>query len=130
MDKFDIKIEEEPEKIDIKEDSKSIYKETYSFFDNYNILKSNYINTKKELNISKLNNKTLEEEYKTLQNKYSELQKNDNEEIKKIRKELVEKNKDILMTKTLLELIVKSYGIENVSKTIRLKEEQIRKYLK
>jgi len=130
MDKFDIKIEEEPEKIDIKEDSKSIYKETYSFFDNYNILKSNYINTKKELNISKLNNKTLEEEYKTLQNKYSELQKNDNEEIKKIRKELVEKNKDILMTKTLLELIVKSYGIENVSKTIRLKEEQIKKYLK
>lgn len=130
MDKFDIKIEEEPEKIDIKEDSKSIYKETYSFFDNYNILKSNYINTKKELNISKLNNKTLEEEYKTLQNKYSELQKNDNEEIKKIRKELVKKNKDILMTKTLLELIVKSYGIENVSKTIRLKEEQIKKYLK
>ena len=41
----------------------------------------------------------------------------------------MEQDKKIVMLKTLLEIILKKYGIESVSRVTRLNKEQIEKYL-
>ena len=126
MDELDIIFEDE---IDV-DNTKDLYKETYSLLDNYNEIKSKLNDTMKELKISNLKYDTLDEEYEKIKKKFEEEIKKYNEEVKSFRKELVEKNKNIIMLKTILELIIRNYGMENVSKITRLNSKQINKYLK
>lgn len=136
MDDLDIIYEDDIKFDDDKlneAENKSVYSATYSVVDKYNKMKNDLENTKNELKLSKLHYESLENDYKLLLKKYENEQqnnKNSNDEIKNIKKELLDKNKNILMLKSLLDLIIKKYGMESISKVTRLNEEQINKYLK
>lgn len=136
MDDLDIIYEDDIKFDDDKlneAENKSVYSATYSVVDKYNKMKNDLANTKNELKLSKLHYESLENDYKLLLKKYENEQqnnKNSNDEIKNIKKELLDKNKNILMLKSLLDLIIKKYGMESISKVTRLNEEQINKYLK
>ena len=136
MDDLDIIYEDDIKFDDDKlneAENKSVYSAAYSVVDKYNKMKNDLENTKNELKLSKLHYESLENDYKLLLKKYENEQqnnKNSNDEIKNIKKELLDKNKNILMLKSLLDLIIKKYGMESISKVTRLNEEQINKYLK
>ena len=136
MDDLDIIYEDDIKFDDDKlneAENKSVYSAAYSVVDKYNKMKNDLANTKNELKLSKLHYESLENDYKLLLKKYENEQqnnKNSNDEIKNIKKELLDKNKNILMLKSLLDLIIKKYGMESISKVTRLNEEQINKYLK
>ena len=130
---FDDKKSTKIEKIDIEEEiNNDIRQQTYSVFDNINKIQNDLKKRNNEINLLNLKYESLENEYKVLKKQYEkeiDNYKNINTELKNTKKELIEKEKKVLMLKTLLELLVKNYGIDDISKITRLNMEQINKYL-
>lgn len=115
--------------IEIEEETKDIFEETYDLLNNQlNTIEK--LNTKsKDYEILKIKYETLEENYKKLEKKYNNKTEALEKEIKNIKRNNMEQDKKIVMLKTLLEIILKKYGIESVSRVTRLNKEQIEKYL-
>ena len=115
--------------IEIEEETKDIFEETYDLLNNQlNTIEK--LNTKsKDYEILKIKYETLEENYKKLEKKYNNKTEALEKEIKNIQRNNMGQDKKIVMLKTLLEIILKKYGIESVSRVTRLNKEQIEKYL-
>lgn len=115
--------------IEIEEETKDMFEETYDLLNNQlNTIEK--LNTKsKDYEILKIKYETLEENYKKLEKKYNNKTEALEKEIKNIKRNNMEQDKKIVMLKTLLEIILKKYGIESVSRVTRLNKEQIEKYL-
>lgn len=115
--------------IEIEEETKDIFEETYDLLNNQlNTIEK--LNTKsKDYEILKIKYETLEENYKKLEKKYNNKTEALEKEIKNIKRNNMGQDKKIVMLKTLLEIILKKYGIESVSRVTRLNKEQIEKYL-
>ena len=115
--------------IEIEEETKDIFEETYDLLNNQlNTIEK--LNTKsKDYEILKIKYETLEENYKKLEKKYNNKTEALEKEIKNIKRNNMGHDKKIVMLKTLLEIILKKYGIESVSRVTRLNKEQIEKYL-
>ena len=85
-----------------------------------------------EYELLKIEYKKIEDENKYLNEKKEQLIiKNDdlNKEIKELKKEIMDQKKKSLMLKALIKIMIKNYGIENVSKVTNLSLDQIKKYL-
>ena len=120
--------------IDVEEDNNvDILEETYNLI-NKRLDMINYLNKKTNENkLLQIEYEKLEDENKYLKEKKEQLiSKNDdlNKEIKELKKEMMEQKKKSLMLKALVKLMIRNYGIENVSKVTNLNLEQIKKYLK
>ena len=130
-DDIDVVNIEEPE-IEKTTSKMNVFEETYSIIDRYNNMQNNLKKINNELNLLKIKYESLNTEYNSLVKKYDKeviKNENNNKEIKSIRRNLMESNKSVLMLKTLLELIINKYGMDNVCKITKLNEEQINKYL-
>lgn len=134
---FDKKNNQETEIIDVDEslpkiEKKDIYKETYNVIDNYKKMKNQLKTKNNEYELLNVKYESLLSDYETLNKLYQREQKEHfrrDTEIKELKKEIIDKKKRILMLKSLLELIINKYGIENISKITRLNLEQIQKYM-
>ena len=115
-----------------EENISDVLKQTYHIIDDYNSLINNLNIKNKDMDLLNLKFESSQNKYDILKNKYEnkleELDRN-SIEIKKLKKEVIEKEKKILMLKSLLELIINKYGIDSISKITRLNLEQIKKYL-
>lgn len=132
-EKIDIIDIEEPKIVKPKLSSHDMLTETYNIIDKYNGMKNNLKTCSNELNLLKIKYETLQTEYNSIVKKYQkEIDNNkaNNKEIKMVRQDLIESNKNLLMLKTLLDMIIQKYGIRSVCRTTKLTEEQINKYLK
>lgn len=120
--------------IDVDEDNNvDILEETYNLI-NKRLDMIDSLNKKTNENkLLQIEYEKLEDENKYLKEKKEQLiSKNDdlNKEIKELKKEMMEQKKKSLMLKALVKLMIRNYGIENVSKVTNLNLEQIKKYLK
>lgn len=132
MDDLDIIFEDEIDNEVKEEDINNVLKETYQIIDDYKNLKNNLNIQSKDMDLLNLKYESSQTKYDILKNKYEnkleEIDKNELE-IKKLKKEVIEKEKKILMLKSLLEQIINKYGMDNITKITRLNLEQIQKYL-
>ncbi len=117
--------------VDIIEiEDNDIFEETYDLLNNQ-LDRIDTLNKKlEEFEILKMKYESLERTYKKQEEKYKTKIDTLEKEIKSIKRKDIEKEKKIVMLKTLLEIILKKYGIESISRITRLNKEQIEKYLK
>lgn len=119
-------------KVESNNSDEDIFKETYNIIDRYNNMKNQLKTNNNELNLLQIKYENLQTKYNSLEKKYNKnvnLNENNSNEIKTIRKNLIESNKNVLMLRTLLELIINKYGMDNVCEITKLNEEQINRYL-
>lgn len=113
-------------------DREKLLEETYKSMDNHswNIIKLE--KQAKENELIKIKYTSLEKEYIKLRNMFK-IKSDDNnklnEELTELKKQETLNKKTISMLKSLLEIIVKEYGIYDVCEITRLTEEQIKRFL-
>lgn len=118
--------------IEIEEDNKDLFEETYNLIDKRLDMLELLNKKTNENELLKIEYKKIEEENIYLKEKKEQLIiKNDdlNREIKQLKKDIMDQKKKSLMLKALIKIMIKNYGIENVSKVTNLSLDQIKKYL-
>jgi hypothetical protein len=134
FDKFNLSnsILNKIEKQNKNDNTEDIYKETYKIIDEFADTKNKLKEKNQEIELLNLELEKLKSDNEYLSKKYN----NENEEkiklniqLKSTKNNLIEKEKKVLMLKTLLQLIIKEYGIEEISKISRLNMEQLKKFL-
>lgn len=125
MNKIDI--------IEIENDNElDIFEETYNIINKKISLVEDYNKKVTDNKLLKVKIEQLEEEIDYLNKKYEKNLINNEElltEISGLKKELLNQKKRSLMLKALIKIMIKNYGIENISKVTNLSLEQIKKYL-
>jgi hypothetical protein len=124
-DKIDIIDVEEDTNIDILEETYNLINKRLDVIESLNKKTNDY-------ELLKIKYKKLEDENKYLTEKKEQLIiKNDdkNKEIKELKQEIMDQKKKSLMLKALIKMMIKNYGIEEVSKATNLNLEQLKKYL-
>lgn len=128
-----IKIEQEKKEDIVEEQSTDenddIFNGIYKSMEKYSKLQGNLNDYKKELELLKLDYQKIQDDFEFLNKKYNisneEITKL-NIELKRVKENLAEKEKKILMLKTLLQLIIRKYGTEEITKITRLNIEQLK----
>jgi len=124
-DKIDIIEIEEDNNLDIFEETYKIINKKFDMIESLNKKTNDY-------ELLKIEYKKIEEENKYLKEKKEQfIIKNDdlNKEIKELKQEIMDYKKKTLMLKALIKLIIKNYGVEEISKATNLNLEQLKKYL-
>lgn len=104
----------------------------YSSLEEYSKVVGRVNEKNKELELLRLDYEKVKNENEYLNKKY----KSENEakikldiELRRVKSNLIEKEKKVLMLKTLVQLIIREYGAEEIAKVTKLNMDQLKKFL-
>lgn len=114
------------------ENNDDLLSDIYDTLEGYSKLREKLNETTKKLELLKLDYEKLKDEEEYLNKKY----KNENEakiklefELKRTKTNLIEREKKVLMLKTLIQLIIRKYGEEEIANITGLNKEQLKNFL-